>query len=103
MNLCKILVEKHNFDVYIADNDGHIALYHSEKSDSFDLVIFFANRGNNIHFKESLGSSCLHIAAISGYLNLFKTLINKHDFNAHMADSDGWTTLHYFKRNGIYI
>ena len=82
MNLCKILVEKHNFDVNIADNDGQIALYHSEKSGSFDLVTFFVNRA---------------------HLNLFKTLINKHDFDVHIADNDGWATLQYFKRNGIYI
>ena len=102
LNLCKILVEKHNFDINITDNDGRIALHHSAKSGSFDLVTYFANKGNNIHFKDSLGCNCLHIAAFSGHLNLCRTLINQHNFNAHMADNDGWTALHYSARNGSY-
>ena len=99
LNLCKTLVEKHNFDVNIADNDGRVALHHSAKSGGFDLVTFFANKENNIHFKDSLGRICLHIAALSGHFTLYRTLINKHNFNAHMTDNDEWTALHYSARN----
>ena len=102
LNLCKTLVEKHNFDVNIADNDGRVALHHSAKSGGFDLVTFFAYKENDIHFKDSLGRNCLHIAALSGHFTLCRTLINKHNFNAHMTDNDEWTELHYSARNGSY-
>ena len=39
LNLCKTLVAKHYFEVNTADNDGRIALRHSAKSCTFDLVI----------------------------------------------------------------
>ena len=54
-----------------------VALHHSAKSGSFDLVTFFANDENNIHFKDSLDRNCLHIAALSGHFTLCRTLINK--------------------------
>ena len=58
--------------------------------------------GINIHFKDNLGRNCLHIAALHGHLNLYKTLIDEDNFDVHMADNDGWKVLHYSAINGSY-
>ena len=89
LNLCETLINKHNFDVNMADNAGFTALHRSVQSGSYELVIFFANKGTDIHLKTEGGENCLHISATYGHLNLCKTLINKHNFNVDMANDGG--------------
>ena len=101
-NLCKKLIDEHNFDVHLTDNDGWAALHYSARNGSYALVTYFADMGTNVYLKTNDGSNCLHIAALYGHLNLCKKLIDKHKFDLHMADSEGWTALHYSARNGSY-
>lgn len=58
--------------------------------------------GTDINIKTIDGINCLHIAADSGHLNLCKKLINKHKFDAQMANNDGFTALHYSAKSGSY-
>ena len=102
LNLCKKLINKHNFDAQIVNNDGWTGLHFSARSGSYELVKFFAILGTDINLKTNLGWNCLHIAALHGHLTLCKTLINKHKFDIQIADKDGWTALHYSARNGSY-
>ena len=100
--LCKALVERHKFDVHMADNDGWTALHHSARNGSYDLVRFFTDLGTDIHLNTKSGKNCLHIAALNGHLPLCKALVERHKFDVHMADNDGWTALHHSARNGSY-
>ena len=102
LNLCKTLIDKHNLQIDIADKHGWAALHFSSRNGSYELVKFFADKGININLKTNDGWNCLHIAALHGHLNLCKTLIDKHNFDIHIADNLGWTTLHLSSRNGIY-
>ena len=102
LNLCKALVEKHKFDVNLADNHGWTALHHSARNGSYDLVTFFTEPGTDIHLKTNNDQNCLHIAAFNGHLNLCKTLVEKHKFDVNLTDNDGWTALHHSARNGSY-
>ena len=101
-NLCKTFIEKHDFNVNLADNNGWAALHHSIKSGSYELVTYFCDIGTDINIRTNHGKNCLHIAALSGHINLCKTLVHKHHFDIHMADNDGWTVLHYSAKNGSY-
>ena len=56
----------------------------------------------DICVENNRGSNSLHIAALSGHLNLCKILIAEYKFNVHMADNQGWTALDYSARNGSY-
>ena len=78
----------------MADKDGWTAIHYSARYGSYDLVTYFADMGANIYLKDNGGWNCLHIAALSGHLNLCKILIDKHHFDVHMATNDDWTVLH---------
>ena len=100
--LCKTLINKHKFDVHMTDNDGLTALHHSVQSGNYELMKFFADRVGDIHAKTKSGENCLHFAAISGHLNLCKTLIKKDQFDPHMTNNNGWSGLHCAAQNGSY-
>ena len=102
LNLCQILIDKHNFEVHMADNDRWTALHFSARYGSYELFRYFAGMGADIYLKTVNGWNCLHIAALHGHLNLCKILIDKHNFEVHMADNDGWTALHFSARYGSY-
>ena len=102
LNVCELLINKHNFDVNMADNAGFTALHRSAQSGSYELVKFFVNKGTDIHLKTKGGENCFHISATYGHLNLWKTIINKHNFKMDMANDGGWTALHFPTRNGSF-
>ena len=102
LNLCKKFIEKCNVDCLAADNKGWTALHHSAKNGSYELITYFTNIGSDIESKNKLGWNCLHIAAQNGHLKLCQILIDRHNFDIHLADKDGWTALHHSARNGSY-
>ena len=100
LNLCKMLIDKHNVDVNVADKRGWTAVHFSAQSGNCQLVAYFAEMGTDVHLKTNDGSNCLNIAAYQGHLNLCKMLIDKHKVHLHMTDNDGWTALHYSAQSG---
>ena len=102
VSLCKSLINMHNFDLNIANNIGFTALHRSAQNGSYELLKFFVEKGTNIFGKTERGMNCLHIAALSGHLDLCKTLINEHNFDVNMTDSEGFTALHFSAENGSY-
>ena len=86
----------------MADNQGWTALHYSARKGSYELASFFVGMGTDIHLKDNLGRNCLHIAALYGNFNFFKTLIIKHNFRLRLVDKEHWTPLHYSARNGNY-
>ena len=102
LNLSKVLVDKHKFNVHVLDEYGCAALHHSAISGNYQLLTYFAGKGTDIHLKTDNGRNCLHFAAENGHLCLCKTLIFEHKFSVHIADSAGFTALHYSARNGSY-
>ena len=102
LSLCKMLIDKHNFGVHMADNDGRTALHFSARYGSYELFRYFFEIGADIYQKDHEGSNCLHIPALHGNLNLCKILVDKHNFNVHVVSKDGCTTLHYSARYGSY-
>ena len=102
LNLCKVLKDKHNFDVHMVNNVGWTALHCSAGSGSYDLFTYFADMGTDIYHKDNKGSNCLHIAALSGHLNLCKLLKDKHKFDVHMGDNRKRTGLHCSAGSGSY-
>ena len=95
LDLCKTLIEKHNLDVHMADNDGWTALHFSARNGNYELLKYFVDMRSDVDLKTIDGKNCLHIAARNGHLSLCQLLKDKHNFELHMADSDGWTPIHY--------
>ena len=46
------------------------------------------------------GTNCLHLATITGNLNLCKTLVNEHKFDVHIGNDQGFTAIHFSAANG---
>ena len=86
-NLCKELINKHNFNVYMTDNYGYASTHFASSMGSYKLVKFFLEKGTDILLKTECGLTCLHIAAYHGHLNLSKMLVNKHNFDVHLTDN----------------
>ena len=103
LNLCKILIDKYNFNVHMVCKNGWTALHYSARYGNCDLFTYFTDMGADIYGKDNDGWNCLHIAALYGHLNLCKILKEKHNFDVHMACKNGWTALHYSARYGSYI
>ena len=102
LHLCKILKDKHNFDVNMADESGRTTLHYSVRYGSYELFTYFADMGADIYLKDNEGWDCLHIAAIYEHWNFFEILKDKHNFDVYMADKDGWMALHHSARCGSY-
>ena len=45
---------------------------------------------------------CLYHAALNGHLDLYKTLVNKHNFDEHMTEKSGRTARHHSAGSGNY-
>ena len=102
LNLCKTLVNEINFDVNIADDEGWTALHRSAQSGNDELFGFIADKGTDVFLKTKGGQNCLHIASLSGDLNLCNILIGKYKFDVHMTDNRGWRALHFSAQSGKY-
>ena len=102
LNLCKTLINEINFDVNIADDEGWTALHRSAQSGNDELFGFIADKGTDVFLKMKGGQNCLHIASLSGDLNLCNILIDKYKFDVHMTDNRGWRALHFSAQSGKY-
>ena len=102
LNLCKTLINEINFDVNIADDEGWTALHRSAQSGNDELFGFIADKGTDVFLKTKGGQNCLHIASLSGDLNLCNILIGKYKFDVHMTDNRGWRALHFSAQSGKY-
>ena len=102
LNLCKTLLDTKDFDVHMKNNVSWTPLHYSARNCTYELVSFFADMKADIYVDNNLPSSCLHVAALSGHLNLCKILLGRYKFNMHITDNQGQTALHYSARNGTH-
>ena len=97
-HFCKTLVNKHNFDVHEANDNGETALHFSAQRSSDKLVQFFVNKGADFHVLTNNGRSCLHIAALCEQLEL----ANKYQSKLHEPDNKRRAALHFSAKIGTY-
>ena len=102
LNLCKVLIDKHKFDINMTANCGWTALHFSVEKGSYELATYFVDMRTDIHRKANDGQNCLHIAALNGHFKLCKYFLEIHNFDVNMKDNLGWTALHYSVQSGNY-
>lgn len=61
---------------------------------SYMLVAYFVDMGTDIQLHIYDEKNGLHVGALHGHLNLYKTLIEKQSFYGDVADSNGWDAFH---------
>ena len=66
LNLCKILIDKYNFNVHMVCKNGWTALHYSARYGNCDLFTYFTDMGADIYGKDNDGWNCLHIEALYG-------------------------------------
>ena len=94
MDLCKMFLEEHNFDINVTDNSGRSALLCCAANGNDQLLQYFIKMGSNIKQRTKYDENCLHVAASRGYMDLCKTLVQKYNFAIHMTNFSGETALH---------
>ena len=102
LDLCKMFINEHKLKVNMTDNYGFTVLHFSARNGSYKIVKYFLERETDIHLKTYGGKNCLHIAARNLNYNLCKVFIDKHNFDVHMTDNDGWIAIHYSAKNGSH-
>ena len=80
--------------MYLSKDPGATALDYPARNGSYELVKFFLNMRSHMQGKDNFGKIRVHIGAASSHLNLCELLLNKHNFNVYMTDSNGWIALH---------
>ena len=98
--LCKVLLEEHNFDLHLNDDDGRSALLCAAESGDLELFKYLQGRGSNIYKQRKDGMNCLHITASKGYFPFFKMLLETYNFDLFSKTDDGWSVLHYAAKGG---
>ena len=100
LNICKRLLDKHGFDVNIMSRASmRAARYdYAAKSGIYELLVFFFNLEIDIYLEDHSCHNCFHIAAAYKHFNLYKTLVEKHNFDVNIADNDGCSTSSFSKK-----
>ena len=115
--LCKVLLEKYNFDLHIIDHDGSSALLSAAEAAHLELFEYFLEKFDDLYREKNNGMTCLHIAALNAHLHFCTVLLEKYNFDLHMNDDDGNSALLFaaeaghlelfkylqWKRSNIYI
>ena len=70
LNLCKILIDKYNFDVDLKNNNGYNVLHFSSKNGSFDLFSYILGKGSEIYCKANDMKNVLHLSAHGGHFEI---------------------------------
>ncbi len=104
---------KHDADVFMADNNGMTALHVAVAQGSVDLAEMIlmkrcARTGGLLHREEAFGRTVVHLCAISGNVDVLRTLIrlgssasSEGDLDLFKRDSQwGWQPLHYASHYG---
>ena len=70
LNLCKIIIDKHNFDVDMATNDDCLPLHCSAENGSFELFLYFFEKQSEIYSKMKNMKNILHLASLKGHFEI---------------------------------
>ena len=75
LNLCKLFIEEHNFDVRVAASDESTPLHFSARNGSFTLFSYILNKGSEIFCKTSKMENVLHLASFWGHFSICKFVL----------------------------
>ena len=70
LHLCKVLLEKYNFDLHLNDNGGWSVLHCAAKTGDLRLFQYLISKGGDVIGVTKKGSNCLNIATINSCLHL---------------------------------
>ena len=101
-DICKNLIEKHNFNVHTVDYKGQSSLHLSVRHGHYHLFQYLIQMGGDIYQRTKNGKTCLLLAAQGGYGDPCKTLVEEYSFDVHVVCDSGKNPLHYCADNYCY-
>ena len=100
LRLCKVLLEKYNFDLHMNDEDGRSALLLTAEAGHLELFKYLQWKDSNVYRQGKNGMNCLHVTASNGYFRFVKVLLETYNFDLFIKTDDGWSVLHYAAKAG---
>ena len=97
---CEALLTFYGFKTDTRCSKGWTAIHYAIESGNIDLIKYFVKKGSDIYWKTKNNSTCLHIAASRGHVNVCKTLLEEYNFDISLTNISGWNVLHYAARSG---
>ena len=111
MDLCKKLIDKHNFGVDMADNYGYNSLHYSAFNGSFDLFSYILENESEIYCKTNEMKNVLHLSAYCGHFDICKFVLEYFTKDYYINNARKFYTLNgksyrsqvFYKYNTIFL
>ena len=110
-NLCKKLVEEHDFKVKVINDNWWTPLHCAGKSGNYELFLYFLNKGSEIYCKTKHDGNVVHIAALLGHVDICEYVLNQftRDFESnnknkqYALDGELYDNKIFFKYDIIFL
>ena len=111
LDLCKTLVDKHKFDVHMANDDEYRALHFSAISGSHDLFLYFRGKGSDMYCKTKSMKNVLHFSASEGHFDICEFVLkhftkdykDSNSRNQYIYRSNYYNSQVFYKYNTIFL
>ena len=111
LNLCKKLVEEHDFKVKVTDDNWWAPLHCAGRSGNYELFLYFLNKGSEIYCKTKHDGNVVHIAALFGHVDICEYVLNQFtkDFESnnknkqYALDGELYDNKIFFKYDIIFL
>ena len=111
LNLCKILVDKHNFDVHVVTNSGWTLLHCSVRSGGFELFLYFFDKDVEIYCKTEHMENILHLSSRYGHFDIcelvlkyfFKDYKDNNSKKQYMLYGKSYRSQIFYKYDTIFL
>lgn len=94
-NICKFLLEEHNFDIHYTNNEKCTALHLSAGNGSFALFFYLLEKGSEIYSKTKNMCNVLHFSSIYGHFDISEFVLKR-----FMKDYEDSNTRAQYELNG---
>ena len=104
LNLCKILLDKHSFDVAMATNDDRLPLHCSAENGSFELFLYFFEKQSEIYCKMKNMKNILHLATLEGHFKICEFVLDyfMKDYRENNSKKQHWLNAKIYNSQIFY-